>query len=98
MNEQVSNNVKYYASLYGYHYEEYRVPTEDGYLLLVQRIVKKDISEEDKGKAHGHPIILQHGLFMSSGVFVTSEHDSFAFYLAEKGFIFLFFFSFLFFF
>lgn len=34
----------------------------------------------------GEPILLQHGLFQSSGIFLTNENDSLAFVLANEGY------------
>jgi len=59
------------------------VKTEDGYLLTVERISKKN---DKKKKIRGPPIILQHGLFQSSGIFVVANKDSLAFFLVDQGY------------
>ena len=76
---EVSAQVAYYVKHHGYHYEEHRVVTKDGFVLPLFRIRARDSDRV------GRPVILQHGLFMSSGVFVTNERDSLAFYLADRG-------------
>lgn len=85
-NEKLVKDVKYYARSCGYDIEDQEVVTEDGYKLRVHRV----IAPSQQGRVHsdgrgGYPVIIQHGLFQSSGSFVTSEERSLAFWLAEQG-------------
>jgi pimeloyl-ACP methyl ester carboxylesterase len=68
------------AERYGFSWERHNVKTADGWILCLDRIRKI-------GKEPGEPIILQHGLFQSGGVFVVGNgSNSPAFFLAEQGF------------
>jgi len=59
------------------------VTTEDGWVLVLERIYKP----EHKNVKHRTPIILQHGLFQSSGIFVVANNENaLAFYLAGRGY------------
>lgn len=84
--EELVKDVKYYARSCGYDIEDQEVITQDGYKLRVHRV----IVPSQRGKRHsdgrgGFPVIIQHGLFQTSGSFVTSEERSLAFWLAEHG-------------
>jgi pimeloyl-ACP methyl ester carboxylesterase len=79
------DSVRWCAEKFGYDVEEHVVKTDDGYLLHVERISKKD--QKKKLKVRGPPIILQHGLFQSSGIFVVAnKKSSLAFYLVDQGY------------
>jgi len=54
------------------------VVTKDGFILVMHRIRSKNRDHRPM-----KPIILQHGLFQSSGIFVANEKESLAFYLAD---------------
>jgi len=90
--ETVSNTVSYYVQRHGYQFEEHKISTNDGFILILQRILPKQQStlngnvEPNNEKELRHPVILQHGLFQSSGVFVTNEENSLAFYLVDHGY------------
>jgi hypothetical protein len=84
--EELVKDVKYYARSCGYDIEDQEIVTQDGYKLRVHRV----IVPSQRGKRHtdgrrGFPVIIQHGLFQTSGSFVTSEERSLAFWLAENG-------------
>ena len=53
-------------------------PRADGRGKLVQELVSPDLA------VGGFPVLVLHGLFQSSGSFVTSEDRSLAFWLAKK--------------
>jgi len=76
-----SLDTEFYVLDHGFDYERHEVTTEDGYILHCFRVFKKE-----KRDPSLPPILLQHGLFQSSGIFVTSEEDSMAFHFAEKGY------------
>jgi hypothetical protein len=76
--EEIVMNERYYAERYGYTFEEHNVATKDGHILRMHRVYKPNSEMK--------PVILQHGLFQCSGIFMMNEKDSLAFYLAEKGF------------
>lgn len=85
-NEKLVRDVKYYARSCGYDIVDQEVITQDGYKLRVHKVVVPS----QQGRFHsdgrgGFPVLIQHGLFQSSGSFVTSEERSLAFWLAEHG-------------
>ena len=91
--EECTMNEKYYAERffwhhefayqhrYGYCFEAHEAVTEDGYILQLHRVFKPSAGPLI-------PVILQHGLFQCSGIFLVNERDSLAFYLAERGYLF----------
>ena len=85
-NEELVKDVKYYAKSCGYQIIDQEVVTEDGYKLRVHKVIAPShankLHADGKG---GFPVIIQHGLFQTSGSFVTSEERSLAFWLAEQG-------------
>ncbi|EFP80426.1 uncharacterized protein PGTG_06382 [Puccinia graminis f. sp. tritici CRL 75-36-700-3] len=85
-NEKVTKDFHYYAKQAGFEIIEQTVETLDGYFLQVWKIVKpgqeRFTLKDGKG---GYPVLMQHGLFQSSGSFITSEERSLAFWLAEHG-------------
>jgi hypothetical protein len=84
--EKLVRDVKYYARSCGYDIIDQTLTTEDGYHLRVHKvIVPSQIGKLHSDGKGGFPVIIQHGLFQSSGSFVTSEERSLAFWLAEKG-------------
>ena len=84
--EKLVKDVKYYARNCGYDIEDQTIVTQDGYEMRVHKvIVPSQISKVRADGRGGFPVIIQHGLFQSSGSFVTSEERSMAFWLAEKG-------------
>lgn len=78
--EKHIKDVRYYAERYGFMFEQHELITEDGFLLKMHRIYRKASRE------NFIPVLVQHGLFQSSGIFVTNEEDSMAFILAEQGY------------
>jgi pimeloyl-ACP methyl ester carboxylesterase len=76
--------VQWYSRNFGYDVEEHIVKTDDGFLLILERISKKN---HLKKKIRGPPIVLQHGLFQSSGIYVVANKtESLAFYLVDQGY------------
>lgn len=74
--ERKFNSTSDYIELYGYTAEHHSVISDDGYLISVFRI-----------PSDGSPILLQHGLLLSSESWVLQgpEYDL-AFILADKGY------------
>lgn len=73
--------VEDYCEHAGYSCQTIKTVTEDGFILVMHRLGRKDGIVLDKG-----PVLLMHGLFQSSGVWVTSGKKSFAFYLVDNGY------------
>ncbi|KAK0546871.1 hypothetical protein OC846_005082 [Tilletia horrida] len=85
--EKLVKDVRYYAASCGFEIVNEQVETEDGFYLRVNRIIDK---QQEPMKRHsdgrgGFPVLIMHGLFQSSGSFVTSEERSLAFWLARHG-------------
>ncbi|CAG8769514.1 15351_t:CDS:2, partial [Acaulospora colombiana] len=72
--EKVVKDIAYYAQHCGYDIKDEEVETQDGYFLRPK--------SDGRG---GFPVLILHGLFQSSGSFVTSEERSLAFWLSEHG-------------
>jgi lysosomal acid lipase/cholesteryl ester hydrolase len=83
-NEKVSRHPRDYARAIGMDIEDQTIETEDGYYLKVHRIIDPDARKHSDGKG-GYPVLILHGLFQSSGSFITSEDRSMAFWLAKQG-------------
>ncbi|KAG6512252.1 hypothetical protein ZIOFF_030349 [Zingiber officinale] len=69
----------------GYKCQEYKVQTEDGYILGLQRIPQgRDSDREGKKR---QPVLLQHGILVDGMSWVlNSPEESLAFILADNGF------------
>ncbi|KDQ65123.1 hypothetical protein JAAARDRAFT_168018 [Jaapia argillacea MUCL 33604] len=82
--EEIVKDVQYYARQVGFEIVDEQAETDDGYFLRIHRVVnpRRPISDEDRG---GYPVLILHGLFQSSGAFITSEERSLAFWLSENG-------------
>ncbi|EJD54162.1 alpha/beta-hydrolase [Auricularia subglabra TFB-10046 SS5] len=85
LNELVIGDVRYYARAVGLDIEEDEITTQDGFILKMHRIVNPRLQNDGNAKG-GFPVLVLHGLFQSSGSFVTSEERSLAFWLAEQGY------------
>jgi lysosomal acid lipase/cholesteryl ester hydrolase len=85
--ERIVKSVPYYAESCGFAVEEQTVETDDGYFLRVHKVICRPVAAQPPKVAggQGFPVLIMHGLFQTSGSFVTSEERSLAFWLAEKG-------------
>lgn len=83
-NEKVSKDPRDYALAVGMDMENQTIETEDGYYLRVNKVIDPDARKHSDGKG-GYPVLILHGLFQSSGSFITSEERSLAFWLAKQG-------------
>ncbi|TKY86984.1 hypothetical protein EX895_003661 [Sporisorium graminicola] len=84
--EKLVKDVRYYAASCGFEIINETVETQDGYYLRMNRIIDPQTTHKrhSDGKG-GFPVLIMHGLFQSSGSFVTSEERSLAFWLARHG-------------
>lgn len=72
-----------YCKLYNYPVEKHHITTEDGYILTLFRIQRKNTLIREGLK----PIFLQHGLLDSSDTWILNDEDKApGFMLANKGF------------
>ena len=68
---------------YGYALQTHYVYTDDGYILALHRINRK---EQEHLRTYGPPILLQHGFADSSYCWVCRSSLSPAFVLADLGY------------
>ena len=59
--------------------------TADDLLLRMHRVVNPHHQPDETGRGP-FPVLILHGLFQSSGSFITSEERSLAFWLSERGY------------
>ena len=78
--ELITPDVKYYANQSGFDIVDQIITTDDGYHLLVNKVINPKPKFDNL-----YPILILHGLFQSSGSFITSEERSLAFWLADNG-------------
>jgi pimeloyl-ACP methyl ester carboxylesterase len=84
--ERLVKDVRYYAETAGFKIVNETAETEDGYYLRVNRVIDPQREHEVRSDGRGgFPVLIMHGLFQSSGSFVTSEERSLAFWLARQG-------------
>ncbi|KAK1921163.1 Alpha/Beta hydrolase protein [Papiliotrema laurentii] len=81
--KKISKDPKDYAAQVGMDIEHQTVETDDGYYLKVHRVIDPTHKPKSDGRG-GFPVLILHGLFQSSGSFVTSEDRSLAFWLARN--------------
>ncbi|ODV82521.1 hypothetical protein CANARDRAFT_10492 [[Candida] arabinofermentans NRRL YB-2248] len=78
-----SKNLSYYVELMGFKLYEYKLITNDGFIIILQRIVDENSTVDPSNKP---PILLIHGLLQSSGSFITSGSKSIAYLLIQSGY------------
>lgn len=86
LTEKLTKDPKYYARNCGFDIVEEQVETKDGYYLRMHRVIPLHPDHELSRIGKGYPILIMHGLFQSSGSFITSEERSIAFWFAQRGF------------
>ncbi|KAF3217415.1 hypothetical protein TWF106_007925, partial [Orbilia oligospora] len=80
-------DVRYYATRVELDMEEFKVTTEDGFILALQHIFDpKDRGNGRNGTKRKYPVLLMHGLLQSSGAFCSNDDNSLAFYLCKSGY------------
>ncbi|KAK6358526.1 hypothetical protein TWF730_007856 [Orbilia blumenaviensis] len=86
-NAKLKCDVGYYARRVGLDIEEFKVTTEDGFILILQHIFDPDYRTEGRnGTKRKYPVLLMHGLLQSSGAFCSNDDSSLAFYLCKSGY------------
>lgn len=81
---KATDDLRYYALQLELDLQEYKVTTEDGFILTLHRLINP--KDTDIERQHKHPILLQHGLLSCSGAYLTSGYNSIAYYLVESGY------------
>lgn len=86
-------DIGYYARRVGLEVEEFKVETEDGFLIDLQHVFDPDDppyypnegSEEDSSmRRKKYPVLLMHGLLQNAGAFCVNDDESLAFYLCKR--------------
>lgn len=86
-------NIGYYARRVGLEVEEFKVETEDGFLIDLQHVFDPDDSPyyPDEGseadsstRRKKYPVLLMHGLLQNAGAFCVNDDESLAFYLCKR--------------
>lgn len=80
--EKAVKDMSYYAKRCGFECDTHDVLTQDRYILTMHHIKDPNRKPDDPP---GHPILLLHGLFQSSGAFIGNEYESLAFQLVRSG-------------
>lgn len=81
---KVTTDLRYYAQLLDLDLEEYVITTKDGYALTLHRLIFPNESTDERDKKK--PILLQHGLLLCSGAWLTPGRNSLAYYFMEMGY------------
>lgn len=81
---KITSDLRYYAQLLDLDLEEYPIITKDGYGLVLHRLI--DPKDSDEARSRKTPILLQHGLLLCSGAWLSPGRNSLAYYFVEKGF------------
>lgn len=84
--ERLVKSPQYYAWCCGFDILDEQAETEDGFYLRMHHVRCFDEEKELSSIGRGFPVLIMHGLFQSSGSFITSEERSLAFWLARRGF------------
>lgn len=84
--EKLVKSPQYYARSCSFDIADEQVETKNGYYLRMHRIICNDSEQMQRGPGRGYPVLILHGLFQSSGSFITSEERSLAFWLAAQGY------------
>ncbi|CAG86181.2 DEHA2C09812p [Debaryomyces hansenii CBS767] len=79
-----TSDLRYYALAMKLDLQEYRITTEDGYILTLHRLV--DPNETELQRQSRKPVLLQHGLLSCSGSYVTSGYHSLAYHVLTSGY------------
>ncbi|SCU96775.1 LANO_0E14334g1_1 [Lachancea nothofagi CBS 11611] len=77
-------DLKYYYKGYGISIEEFKVETEDGFVLDLWHF--KPAEEDRPINTERHPMLLLHGLLQSAGSFASGGRKSLAHYFYESRF------------
>ncbi|GMM37020.1 sterol esterase [Saccharomycopsis crataegensis] len=77
--------LEYYFEIHGLNLLVYKITTDDGFILTLQRVIDPHEPEEITKKRK--PVLLLHGLLQSSGAYATSGPDnSLSFFLHRQGY------------
>ncbi|CCE85600.1 Piso0_005214 [Millerozyma farinosa CBS 7064] len=77
-------SLRYCALQLNLDLEEYKITTEDGYILTLHRLI--DPKETAADRQSRRPILLQHGLLSCSGSYLSSGYSSLSYFFLKKGY------------
>lgn len=83
-NLRITKDLSYYARALGLNLEEYSITTDDGHILTLHRVVDPNDLPQDRDRKK--PILLQHGLLLCSGAWLSPGQNSLPFYFMEQGY------------
>lgn len=83
-NLKVTKDLRYYALQLGLDLEEYKIETEDGYILTLHRLINPNLTEDERNNTT--PCLLQHGLLLCSGAWLVPGKNSLPYYFIEQGY------------
>lgn len=81
---KITKDLRYYAQLLKLDLEEHEITTEDGYILVLHRLV--DPLDSAEKRLQKPPILMQHGLLSCSGAWLAPGRNSLPFYFMERGY------------
>lgn len=84
INKKLKPLFKYYVEAQGYKVEEYKVETDDGFIIDMQHLINPNDTPEMRAKRY--PVMMLHGLMQSAFAYATSGEKSLAFFLLESGY------------
>lgn len=81
-------DLNYYFNQYNIHIEEFRIETEDGFVIDLWHLVPKytTVDSEKSSQRKRPPILMLHGLLQSSGSFASNGRKSLAYFLYQSGY------------
>lgn len=83
-NMKATGDLRYYALHLDLDLQEYKVTTEDGYILTLHRLIDPKDTELDRQSKK--PVLLQHGLLSSSGSYLSLGRNSLAYHIQQAGY------------
>lgn len=78
-------DLNYYFNQYNIQIEEFRLETEDGFVIDLWHLIPK-YRTTDSDKKKRPPILMLHGLLQSSGSFASNGRKSLAYFLYQSGY------------
>lgn len=81
---EVNYTLSYYAELLGLKIQQYKVVTDDGFILEVERLYNPEVEISTINRRK--PIFLLHGLLGSSGCFLSGGKKSLAYLLVSRNY------------
>ena len=78
-------DLNYYFNQYNIQIEEFRLETEDGFVIDLWHLIPK-YRTTDSDKKKRPPVLMLHGLLQSSGSFASNGRKSLAYFLYQSGY------------